>query len=549
MEKLKLSFDRLRYRFGSVLLTVGIKLRQGIRALYASTTKQAAREIVHKLEEVSKSERQLRRENTRLLTLLQSNKSDIEPSKIDRSVEAEFEINRLKGANAKQKHLIDQLMSERKVLTDGLAEETGPIKSFSLRLENRRLKRKLRKSLSDSSDQNNLRLAFLDAYGAAPVFQALDYALYANSSQMTLTQNFTHVIAHDILCISAAATLAAKHKAELWVDLVEEPRLENRTGDHYRTNMLSRDLDILNALHERVMQTADKIITIGPYQHDNIKQTHTRNVFMLPNYRDKFISSRELHEKATALLNEVGVSENFILIPNHIRSEDEISPILEALSGTALELDIVHLGPSLSDGIKSKIDKLSKKHLIHFFALGMQPYDIYRQILSMAQGVVIINIGESKNAVYAYPNRLFDSASALCPIITFGFKQVERFVLENDVGVVLSDLSDKSAIASAIKGVQKNRARYQNNLNVALQKYNWSAFAQSAFKDIQSGSSVAIISKKDLRANIRVKLISETLRSKDCDVCVIGSSKDSLHSLGHHLTVPLSKVLTSKDIV
>ncbi len=77
------------------------------------------------------------------------------------------------------------------------------------------------------------------------------------------------------------------------------------------------------------------------------------------------------------------------------------------------------------------------------------------------------------NYEYSLPNKLFDFVQANVPIIASDRVEVAKIIKENNIGIVLEDVTPL-AIAQAIISIQKEQyQKYKYNLRITAAKYTW----------------------------------------------------------------------------
>lgn len=540
---------RLSYRYGNLSSKLYWKVRLILRSVYASTTKKASRALAHQLEEENKATRSLRSENLSLLKAIQIHQGNLQPDQPKELTDLKSRFYNLEKKNSKLQKMVDQLLSERsiQVAEDGVFAR---IKADYYKTKNGKLQEKIKQlATSGSADRNTQRIKFIKSFGAAPLFLALDNVLYANAHKVTLNAEFTHVIAHDVLGIGAARAMSQTFKAKFWVDLVEDMRLQERTGEHYRRSMTSEDISLLNSFIQAAVLSADKVINIGPWQQQRMEDSLLGRSILLPNYRDAYIPSPDMKKRVSETLTQRNIHGSYICIPNNIRSIKEITPIVNALAEIGSGQNVLHIGPVLNANLTQDIQTHLKGTGIVFNELGQCNYDDYRAILSGAEFAVIANSINVVNARFAYPNRLFDCVSSACPILTYGFDQVADFVHEHKIGHVLDDAENKEHCVTAVKKMMQQRGIFVENLRAIQDSFGWTDRALEVFESIPENSKVLIMSRKDLKSNIRIQQICRTLREKKCSVLVIGGHQTRYSVDGMMKTVPLTRFLTADDLL
>ena len=209
----------------------------------------------------------------------------------------------------------------------------------------------------------------------------------------------------------------------------------------------------------------------------------------------------------------------------------------------------MHIGPLMDANLRDNVVSYAKTSGVKFCELGNCDYDVYRHILSQAEWASVTNFNNADNAKFAYPNRLFDCVSSLCPILTHGFEQVSEFVNLHNIGISIADFDDVSELRRAVENMSRDRKKYVENLLKIQGDFSWDDTADGVFKKIPKGAKVLIVSRKDLRKNIRIRQICRTLKEKKCEVTVIGGHRIDSDLQAKIKTVPFLRMLTIEEII
>jgi len=123
--------------------------------------------------------------------------------------------------------------------------------------------------------------------------------------------------------------------------------------------------------------------------------------------------------------------------------------------------------------LKEKVisDKLEDKVL--FF--GKRPYHELMNFTALSDIGLSLDKDTNINYRYSLPNKIFDYIHANTPLIVTDLVEVKRIVEENNVGLVLSELTPAN-LANAITKLLNNKALYSNykkNTLFASQTLNW----------------------------------------------------------------------------
>ena len=130
------------------------------------------------------------------------------------------------------------------------------------------------------------------------------------------------------------------------------------------------------------------------------------------------------------------------------------------------------------------LNELSKK--VHF--IGRRPYLELMQITETANLGLLMDKAVNQNHKLALPNKLFDYMHAHVPILSNKLIEIERFIISNEIGVVISDLSPK-AISSAIMNLKQDhklRIVFRENCKKTALKVNWNKESERLITAIKS---------------------------------------------------------------
>ena len=119
-----------------------------------------------------------------------------------------------------------------------------------------------------------------------------------------------------------------------------------------------------------------------------------------------------------------------------------------------------------------KTNELSE--LVKF--IPRKPYEDLMKITELADLGLLMDKNTNKNHEYALPNKLFDYMHAGTPILSNKLKEIERFIMKYDIGIINDDLSPEG-IAKAIMNYKNDinlQQRLRENCIATSQIENWS---------------------------------------------------------------------------
>lgn len=105
-----------------------------------------------------------------------------------------------------------------------------------------------------------------------------------------------------------------------------------------------------------------------------------------------------------------------------------------------------------------------------------KPYEDLMKITELADLGLLMDKNTNKNHEFALPNKLFDYMHAGTPILSNKLKEIERFIMKYDIGMINEDLSPQG-IAKAIMNYKQDytlQQRLRENCIATSQIENWS---------------------------------------------------------------------------
>lgn len=436
-------------------------------------------------------------------------------------------------------------------------------KNIQLEQKNRRLdieNRDLLKSLSsDNQNRNEYNLNFkqrLEGYQTqeddlsnAALWILYDLYLYLNASMVLPPSSgkFTHVIAHDVLGLGCAASFAKLNDAQLWIDVVEDHVLTQRTGAYYRENFMPSDHDFIQSYINTHIHQAHHWLHIGDQQAKRFEARMGKKGHIVPNYRNKISPTQSDVETAEKRLAKAGLQgRSFWVMPNKIHNPEELILFSAALDNMKSPDAIVHIGAPVS---KDFLQALPQKTRNRFVEISSLDFEDYLVTLSLAKASVMINTADNFNAQDAMPNRLFDSIAAGTPLFVMGYNDASKFVRKHNIGQSMPPTHDVKDVRSNIDAFLANHSELKHKVIGLSQNLSWNKAVDTAISNVPKSSKVLIISRKNLQTHQRSSLMAQSLRAKGHDVIVIGGDRENLIQNGSTFTVPYTFPLTPSDCI
>jgi glycosyltransferase involved in cell wall biosynthesis len=117
-----------------------------------------------------------------------------------------------------------------------------------------------------------------------------------------------------------------------------------------------------------------------------------------------------------------------------------------------------------------------------------KPYEDLMKITELADLGLLMDKNTNKNHEFALPNKLFDYMHAGTPILSNKLKEIERFIMKYDIGIINEDLSPQG-ISKAIMNYKKDdtlQQRLRENCIATSQIENWSIEKKKLIHAIES---------------------------------------------------------------
>ena len=428
----------------------------------------------------------------------------------------------------------------------------------SLKLSQRHNDQLLKTNLREAELWMVKDMQFLkNAYLTVPELRATDTSFY------------THIIAHDILGIGAAACLAHDHGAALWLDLVEDVSLDQRTGDYYRQKFTQAELIFIQSYIETHIRRSDLQFHIGEKQAESFEQKMGFRGRVLPNYRDPFVPNDAQIKMAKDILSAHGLSQGqYWVIPNTLRDTATLSTFVHYLEKMGIERHLVHIGNVLNpiqaqkDGltISDKSDKVAHGQAasqdvnahksMKIISLGSYDYEIYLTLLKLSEAAIMITQQKHQNIDHAMPNRLYDAISVNKPILTYGYKEMAGFITQHKIGLAKRDFPESfDVFQTDIETFRSSYDDYVSHIEALSDRLSWDEVAMKAFSSLPAHSRILIVSRKNLSRHKRTSLMKRILTDMGHRVSIMdGHPVDFLRRDGHY-TIPHSLSLTPEDLL
>ena len=216
---------------------------------------------------------------------------------------------------------------------------------------------------------------------------------------------------------------------------------------------------------------AELVITVSPSIADLLKKTY--DLDEVHTVRNVPMGTSPL-PKATK--TELGFNETrFLLLLqgggiNMNRGGEELVEAMRYIEDA--DLVIIGGGDALPD-LQRISEKFDLHHKVRF--LSKMPYEDMMRYTSVADLGFSLDKSGNLNYLFSLPNKIFDYAVAGLPMVTSNLPEVAAFVRENDIGIVLAEVSPEE-ISRKVNELLKNPDRLkklQSNLSQMSTQLSW----------------------------------------------------------------------------
>ncbi len=285
------------------------------------------------------------------------------------------------------------------------------------------------------------------------------------SLRICLTEKGDIYVSHDSYPLIISFIASKLNRSILVYDAVEFSRDRN-TGR--KSGRLSR------ALEDLAIKSCDAVLTVGDYLAELIRETwgasNVTVVMNCPYYvpKNAALEIRDLGVKERKVFLYVGsVTANYGL--------EEVVLAMDYVDDP--DISVVIMGPVTNMAFARKLEKLvaSIENRKRVYVLPPQsPSLVVRYAMSAYAGILAIK-PKTMNQRFALPNKLFDYIMARLPIIASPLPNVQKFVDELGIGIVLTDVSAPQ-IAQAMLRLSEDKdlyARVKANVDEVAEWYSW----------------------------------------------------------------------------
>ena len=362
------------------------------------------------------------------------------------------------------------------------------------------------------------------------------------------------VIGHDVFGLPAARAMAEHFGAPLVCDLVETVRMQERSGQYYRT-MPRWGQDVLDQRHRRIIKNANCLWTVGPSLADHLaEQLGVPRPGVLPNSHS--LQSRQLPQNsgddAPSARRQDGLTRLAyvnLLAPGY--GLDQLLDVLARVKNDPAQVgtcELLLIGKFTDQQFEAEFWERARRLDVAQMIEYHQPMEWTRfiDVLATADLGLILLDPAIANFQLALPNRYFDFLSAGLPMISTRVSDIARFA-EQIGHVALIDEMSADALHQCLGDLLATGeiASMSQQVSKARQSLDW----QQAFERVLShledrhglGAHVAIVARKDLYTNRRVAAQAQSLRQRGIDVTCLFQLPD--------LSLKTSSNLTSADTI
>jgi glycosyltransferase involved in cell wall biosynthesis len=298
------------------------------------------------------------------------------------------------------------------------------------------------------------------------------YDFYRRARDYSLKNPAEIYHCHDLNTLFIGIKLKEIQGAKLVYDSHELYLHKNRLirPSHLKTG-------ILRYIERKGFKAADSVITVGDCIADWLAREYQakRPEVILNAPRKKQEEDQQLD--GVSLRSTLNIPEDYFLLiysggitfnrglENVIKAVKEIPRIHFVMLGYGTE---AYVG-----SLRDLIHRLGARSKVSFF--GPVPHHEVASYLSTADCGIAPILNICLSYYYCSPNKLFEYVQARLPVIASNFPEMEKVVMENNIGFTF-DPEDVSSIVASIEKMRENpsnRALFKENTKMAAERYNW----------------------------------------------------------------------------
>lgn len=276
---------------------------------------------------------------------------------------------------------------------------------------------------------------------------------------------------HDLdglLCVFLPALIKRKtlvyDSHELWSDL---PQHNNLKGIHWFLPLLERFL----------MLKVKYGITVNDSLAKYLEKKYHKPFLSLYNYPD--IS----HRKASPYnLKKLYPGKKILLYLGNTLGGRGVEEVILSLKYLPVNIILVIVSNSSNIVLKKIADEEGLSKRVYFLPAVM-PNQI---ILTTTQTDIGLALTQNNSPSYYYssPNKLFQYMAAEIPVLGSNFPEFKKFILKNNIGLVVSPNQPRMIAKKIIEMVKtQNQEKYRRNLiDLTKQEYSWEKESQKLIK-------------------------------------------------------------------
>lgn len=358
---------------------------------------------------------------------------------------------------------------------------------------------------------------------------------FAERAQAETSESFDLVIAHDVWSLWAIHRLIGRSKTPLVLDLVEFPRLRQRSGRHIRSTPLQTRL-VVDGMTQWFMLRSAAVVTVSPSLGAALRRRTRRPVILLRNFR---LADTATDREPRRLRRHLGLApgSQVVAFINAIGESYGAEELVGALQHLDQSVHVALVGnftpPEMRDRIETQATRLGVRHRVHIVTDPV-PYDEFPSWIADADVGVVGTTSSVANMRLAMPNRVTDFVAAGVPILTGGMPDVAALVEAQGIGAVIPEWTAE-LVASGVRGllVPGKAAAVERALAEAQRTLTWEREAELFLNTCdalvqraqRSGQGrVAIVARKDVSRNGRIRRMAASLSERGHVVTVVAES-------------------------